>query len=289
MTPPFSHTIVSRARFADLDPQRHVTSRTYEAFAYEARHKLLEQHGYPLQRLLEKKIRFLPRAGYVRFVNQQYPEADMHVPAVAYPGENGRIVWDHALTQPDDAPICRIVHELETIDSTTGQTLDLLTERAEPEPEIEEFLRTIPTFGGGCKRQSLAYQSLMSDRAVTGDYAPGALWRIFEDGRTLFGERIGLTFELIQEMDTTLFFMGATFRFHRPIPPGTPLAIHSWLERTDKIRAYMRQDVTDSTGEVLYMSSQEEHLIVSLSRARPRRAPQRFYDMFGEYTEFPNT
>ncbi|MCR9143086.1 MAG: acyl-[acyl-carrier-protein] thioesterase [bacterium] len=285
---PYSHTISGRARFADLDPQRHVTSRTYEYFAYEARHRLLEQHDYPLQRLLDEQIRFRPRAGYVRFVNQQYPDNEMHVPAAAYPTGDGRIIWDHALRQPDDAPICRIVQELEAVNAA-GEPIDLLAERAEPETELRDFLHDIPAFGGQCKRLSLEYQSLMSDRSVSGDYAPGALWRIFEDGRTLFGERIGLTYELIQEIDTTLFFMGATFHYFQAIAPGTPLRIHSWLERTDKIRAYMRQDVTDLSGETLYMSAQEEHLIVSLSRSRPRRAPQQFYDMFGDYTEFPDS
>lgn len=286
MAHPYSSNVTCQARFADLDPQRHVTSRTYEYFAYEARHKLLEEHGYPLQRLLDEQILFRPRAGHVRFVNQQYPGIDMQVPALAYPRDNGFILWDHQLLQPDRTPICRIVHELQAVHARTGESIDLLPDKFDfPHPQL---LYEIPAFGGGCKRLSLPYQSLMSDRSVTGDYAPGALWRIFEDGRSLFGERIGLTFELIQEIDTTLFFMGAVFRLFQQIPPGTPLIIHSWLERTDKIRAYMRQDVTDATGEILYMSAQEEHLIVSLSRARPRRAPQQFYDMIGDFIEFPD-
>lgn len=283
---PYSISITRQARLADLDPQRHVTSRTYEYLAYEARHTLLADHGYPMQRLLDERIDLRPRRCNVRFVNQQYPNAPMNVPAHAYPGEAGRIVWDHPLAQPDGKTICRIVHEIEAIDQRAGAPIDLLPERAVL-PDAAELLHDVPAFSGRCNRLSLPYQTLMSDRDIAGGYGPGALWRIFEDGRTLFGERIGLTFDLIQQMDTTLFFMAATFQFFQELAPGTPVQIHSWLERTDKIRAYMRQDVTDATGRILFMSAQEEHLIVSLSRARPRRAPPEFYAMFADYLEFP--
>lgn len=300
----FTTSIVARARQADLDPQRHVTSRTYEHFAYEARLRLLAEHGYPLERILDEQIRFVPQFGYVRFVNQQYPGNDMHVPARAYPGDNGAVVWDHSLTQPDGAAICRIAYELQSVQGPDSSPIDLfagalptsadidsnpaVNDKSKQEQPATALLREVPAFSGDCRRLSLSYQSLMSDRSVTGDYAPAALWRIFEDGRIFFGERIGLTLELIQEMDTTLFFMGANFRFFEVLPPGTPLVIHTWLERTDKIRAYMRQDVTDASGERLYMSAEEEHLIVSLSRSRPRRAPARFHEMFRDYTEFPD-
>ena len=66
-------------RFADLDTQRHVTSRTYESFALEGRYRVLAQLGFTREKIQEEQIYLNPVSGYSKFHRQQFPGVELRV------------------------------------------------------------------------------------------------------------------------------------------------------------------------------------------------------------------
>ncbi|HNN01911.1 MAG TPA: hypothetical protein PKG67_15750, partial [Turneriella sp.] len=66
-------------RFADLDTQRHVTSRTYEEFALEGRYRVLAKLGYNQERIQNENIYLEAISGYSKFHRQQFPGAQLNV------------------------------------------------------------------------------------------------------------------------------------------------------------------------------------------------------------------
>lgn len=285
----YTHSIYSKTRVADLDTQRHVTSRTYEAMCYEGRHALLEARGYSFDSMLEKKQRLVPLACYVKFINQQMPGAELRVDTIAYAEGEGVILWQQQVFAADDKPVCEIL--VRTRFDEDGAPLDIL--QSDPEDQeahaaLEKLLPIIAPFSGDCRQVESTLTALYSERNIFGEYSNGALWRFFEDGRWFFSEKLGLTLDTFVRLDTTAFFMGAVFHYYKPLRAGQSVYVFTWMERIEKIRGYMRQDayVKNEIGELeLVMSSREEQLIVQLSKARPRRAPQEYIDILGDYIE----
>ncbi len=277
------HEISLATRMADLDTQRHVTSRTYESFCFEGRFRLLEANGHDDKRLREEGALLRPLAAYVRFANEQHAGAVLRVRTRAFAEEGGVIYWDQTVEQQDGKPACRIIQV--TRSETNSGTIDLLAPGHEfPEKNL---LSEASPFSGSCERIVSPYIMGHSERTHFGDYPPSALWRIVEDGRYMFGERLGLTYELMIRMDTTTFFMGGVFHFHELPVPGEEMRVHSWVERIDKIRVRMRQDVTSTRDEKekLLLSISEEQLVVSLARARPRKPPPEYIGLIEPYLE----
>jgi acyl-CoA thioesterase FadM len=66
-------------RFADLDTQRHVTSRTYEQFALEGRYRMLAKLGYNQERIQNENIYLEAISGYSKFHRQQFPGVQLKV------------------------------------------------------------------------------------------------------------------------------------------------------------------------------------------------------------------
>lgn len=88
-------------RHFDLDWNRHVTSRTYEKFGYDARCEVLKEYGYPIEQMLNENISYVPGSTYVRFLNQQFVNAEMTVESHVYKLEDGTLLWKQSVLGPD--------------------------------------------------------------------------------------------------------------------------------------------------------------------------------------------
>lgn len=284
------NTIAVVPRFADLDTQRHVTSRTYESFAWEGRHKLLEAAGHSIQSLLERGVRLRPRQSSVAFQREQNPGARLEVFTEAEAAPGGVIYWRHRIVEAESGTLACTLH-CTTQSEAAGAPVELLPTQgaaAAPEDSPAKEIQALPPiarFSGASERVLSRCFMPYSERSIFYDYPLTALWRLAEDGRWYFSTEIGLTEQRIRELDTITFFLAGNFEFYDLPRAGQELTIHTWLERIEKIRCVMRTDVSDAqSGAVLY-SCRDEQLIVSLSRRRPRKAPPEFIELVRPYME----
>ena len=274
---------VAVTRFADLDTQRHVTSRTYEQFALEGRYRVLAKLGLSLERIQNENIYLEAIAGYSKFHRQQFPGAQLKVQTlVAVPfghSDQGLLHWDQKIFDQAGELVCHL--QLKTRTTKGGAPLEL--DGIEAAENLEVLYADLPPWSGHNERIVSLYTMPYSDRDFAGRYNVAALWRIFEEGRWMFAEKTGMTYERIVELDTTSFYMGSICNYLAEVPAGRSLQIMTWIERVEKIRYYFRQDVMHN-GKVL-LSMRDEQLIVSLSKARPQRASEKFLGFIGKYLE----
>lgn len=288
-------------RFADLDTQRHVTSRTYEEFALEGRYRLLNKLGHSHDKIQNEQIYLNPVMGYVKFHRQQFPGAELKVVTEASPsppnlpslstpwrgrggaegGGVGEVHWDQKIFQQDGELVCHLQQLTQPVKA--DQPLHIAEITGESKEEV--LYEHLKPWSGAGERIVGSYQLPYSDRDFAGKYNLASLWKIFEEGRWIFVEKVGLTYQRIVELDTTSFFMGSVCNFFAEIPAGRTLQVMTWIERIEKIRYWFRQDVLHN-GKLL-ASMRDEQLIVSLSRARPQRATPEFIKYIGKYIEYP--
>jgi acyl-CoA thioesterase FadM len=271
-------------RIADLDALRHVNNRVYEQYCAEARFRLLEEAGYPLQELLDRGLTLRPLASFVKFARQQRSGVQLQVASEAFPLAGGEIVWNHRISQPDGEIACQIQDKTQTLDRQ-GQPVALL-------PEIEAgpdqlLIEDIPAFSDGCSRISSPCSVIYTDVDVLGSLPLAAYWRLFEEGRHRFGEQLGLVFDKLVQLDAHIFWVSGTYRCYQAIRPGQQLLVYTWLERVARIRAIFRQEIRSAGGQTLLGASREEHLIVSLSNSRPRNLPPDLAVTVADYIEYP--
>lgn len=280
------HEYFAVTRFADLDTQRHVTSRTYEQFALEGRYQVLAKLGYNQERVQNEQIYLEAIRGYSKFHRQQFPGVQLKVETfAAVPAGHsnaGIIHWDQKIRDAAGELVCHL--QLETRTTKAGEAIVL--EGIETAENFEILYADLAPWSGNNERVVNHYTMPYSDRDFAGRYNVASYWKIFEEGRWMFAEKTGLTYERIVEMDTTSFYMGSICNFFAEIPAGRTLQIMTWIERVDKIRYYFRQDVLHN-GKVL-LAMRDEQLIVSLSKARPQRASATFMGFMGKYVEFPS-
>jgi len=297
-------------RFADLDTQRHVTSRTYESFALEGRYRVLEKLGIPFEQIKNEQISLVTLSGYCKFHRQQFPGAELKVVTAGYllptaAGTQQQIHWNQKILDSSGELVAHLQQLTRTVRGVTLRQAqgDQSTNQAQ-RPETEQLVTLSPSKGddvlteptepvlyedlkpwsGRNQRVVSQYQIPYADRDFAGKYNAAALWKIFEEGRWMFVEKIGLTYERIVELDTTSFYMGSIYNFFAEVPAGRTLEVVTWIERIDKIRYYFRQDVLHN-GKLL-LTMRDEQLIVSLSKARPQRASAEFMKYIGKYVEF---
>ncbi|MBE7437626.1 MAG: acyl-[acyl-carrier-protein] thioesterase [Spirochaetales bacterium] len=271
--------IALTTRFADLDTQRHVTSRTYESMAMEGRYLYLADRGYDWNSMLVSGVRLRALRGHVRFLRQQYPGTTLQVETDAFRRPQQQILWNQVIREKEGAEVAHL-QLLTELEGKEGP-LPLETMATDAEPTIH--LLDLPSFSGACEQVVSSYTMPYSERDAFGEYPVAAIWRIFEEGRWLFSTVAGLTYEKIVEMDTTSFYMGGDYVLARMPRAGQTLKIHTWISKVDKIRFYFMQEVYD--GSTLVAAMRDEQLIVSLSRARPQRAPEAFVRFLGAYIE----
>jgi len=286
---------IAITRFADLDTQRHVTSRTYEQFALEGRYRVLAKLGYDQERIQNENIYLEAISGYSKFYRQQFPGVQLKIdtfvaavrsappttPLSLTSGAHGVGVlhWDQKIQSLDGELVCHL--QLKTRTTKGGAPTEL--EQIAAAESLEVLYTDLPPWSGSNERVVSHYTMPYSERDFAGRYNVAALWRIFEEGRWLFAEKTGLTYETIVEMDTTSFYMGSICNYFAEVPAGRTLQIMTWIERVEKIRYYFRQDVLHN-GKIL-LSMRDEQLIVSLSKARPQRASERFLQRLERYIE----
>ena len=274
-------------RFADLDTQRHVTSRTYESFAIEGRYRVLAKLGIPFEQIKNEQISLVTISGYCKFHRQQFPGAELKVETVAQlmpaaAGEKQKIHWDQKIFDPAGELVSHLQQLTRTIKN--NEPYEIHEEGFGSESAEPVLYEDLKPWSGRNQRVVSQYQIPYADRDFAGKYNAAALWKIFEEGRWMFVEKIGLTYERIVELDTTSFYMGSIYNFFAEVPAGRTLEVVTWIERIDKIRYYFRQDVLHN-GKLL-LTMRDEQLIVSLSKARPQRASVQFLQYIGKYVEF---
>ncbi|HRP69685.1 MAG TPA: hypothetical protein PLY93_09155 [Turneriella sp.] len=266
-------------RFADLDTQRHVTSRTYESMALEGRYRILAQAGFPFEKIQSEQIYLRPVSNYAKFHRQQFPAVELNVVTEVNPTTQGTLHWNQKVFEMNGSLVCHLQQETQTIQN--GKPLVIPIESQPTEPVLYEKL---PPWTGQCERIATYYTIPFAERDFAGKYNLASYWKIFEEGRWGFAEKTGLTYERIVELDTTSFYMGGIASFYTEIAAGRTIEILTWVERIDKIRYWFRQDLV-LEGQVL-ASMRDEQLIVSLSRARPQRATPKFLTYMEKYVEF---
>ncbi|MCW7458740.1 acyl-[acyl-carrier-protein] thioesterase [Leptospira bandrabouensis] len=265
-------------RHFDLDWNRHVTSRTYERFAYDARCEVLKEFGYPIELMLNTNISYFPGSTKVRFLNQQFVNSEMTVESQVYGLEDGTLLWKQSIFGSDGKNAC----EIETT-SRLVQGENTIRIPNVPDISFNPYQFTIhpkPILQNTVEHD---YYIPFSDMNCFWNLPSDSIWKIFEEGRFLFFKEI-VDLNLIKETDSTTFFMGGEILIYKQPDPGSHIKILSWIESFEKIRFYFRQDILDSNGNLL-ASMKDEQLFVSLSNSRPRRAPAAFFDKIERFIE----
>ncbi len=277
------NSIAVTTRVSDLDSLRHVNNRVYEQLCAEGRYRLLEEQGYSIETLMGKTIALRPMASFVKFALQQKSGATLNVQTEAVPLGNGVIFWNQQIIQADGKAVCQVQAKTETLERLR-KPVDILPVTDEPTPQI--MIEDVPDFSGKCSRITSSHSAIYTDMDTFGNLPVAAYWRIFEEGRHLFGAQLGLTLEKLVQFNTHLFWVAGTYQYYQPIQAGQQLIIHTWIERIVKIRAYIRQEIWSADGANLLGASREEHLIVSLTEARPRELPPEMAIIVKELIEF---
>jgi acyl-CoA thioesterase FadM len=276
-------SISMTTRISDLDSLRHVNNRIYEQLCADGRLRLLEEQGYPIEVLLAKGISLRPVASFVKFALQQKSGATLKIQTEAIPSGDGFILWNHHISQLDGKSVCQVQARSETLDYQRRPIQLLPVTDEEP---VQTYIEEVPDFSGNCGRVSSAYSAIYTDMDVFGKLPFAAYWRIFEEGRHMFGEQLGLTPERLFQLDTNIFWVAGTYRYYKAIQAGQQVRIYTWLERIARVRAYIRQEIWTADGAELLGASREGHLIVSLSEARAKAMPADMEKMIRPYLEF---
>lgn len=275
------------ARLFDMDTQRHVTSRTYEAFCWEGRIRMMKALGYPLDSMLEKNERLTPKMTHCSFSKEQLPGNELVVHTYMEPKADQQS-WLQEVKQTDGALACRIATitaferegQIHAADfPAKGDGVD--SSEISPSSIISELPSTIDA-RTNCDSVQTPVTAMYSERSPFFNYPSAAFWRLIEEGRWGFSHAIGLDHKRILELDTITFFTSGTFRIYQQPVAGEVLTVHTWVDRIEKIRCFLRNDVMD-TGGNLIASNIEEQLIVSLSRRRPKRAGPEYIHLVEKY------
>ncbi|TGK94043.1 acyl-[acyl-carrier-protein] thioesterase [Leptospira brenneri] len=265
-------------RHFDLDWNRHVTSRTYEKFGYDARCEVLKEFGYSIEQMLSANIRYLSGSTYVRFLDQQFADAEMVVETQVFRLDSGLLLWKQNILGPNGKKAC----ELETTSSLVQDEKNIIIENI-PLINITPHQFTIHPKPAKQNTVEHEYYIPFSDMNCFWNLPSDSIWKIFEEGRFLFFKEI-VDLNLIQETDATTFFMGGEILIYKQPEPGSHVKILSWIESFEKIRFYFRQDIVDLSGRLL-VSMKDEQLFVSLSKSRPRKAPEAFFNKIERFIE----
>ncbi len=271
-------------RLSDLDSQGALSLRACDRLAAEARELVLAAHGYSGAARRDSGLRLQARACSI--ITSQAPGAGVELlsSVQVFPEVRGAAVWDHRLQTAEGVEVCRFLLRTHSFDPG-GEAIDLF-EFARDFADSALLAAPAP-FQGGCKQVQSAQMALFTDRDYLGDYPVESLWRIFDEGRWRFAARIGLTEEMIRRLDTDLPLVGGVYEFRRPPRPGRELQLLAWIERIDRVRVFLRQEVYDPADGQLMLSAREEHTIVSLSKGRPRTPPVEYLELLADYVERP--
>ncbi|MCE9500095.1 MAG: acyl-[acyl-carrier-protein] thioesterase [Leptospira sp.] len=272
-------TISLRTHLHDLDWNRHVTSRTYERFGYNARFSLLEDLGYPVPFCLENGIEYVSGSTFVRFLSQQFADSLLTVETEMARDNPGILYFKHHITDSTGKKVCELF-ATSYLKAPSGEIIIL-----KDIPLLAENWKESQIQKRNQKQNTLKHKIniLFSDMSCFWNLPSEAVWKIFEEGRFLFfNEIVDLSF--IQETDSTTFFMGGEIQIYELPKPGTKITLHSWIESVEKIRFYFRQDIVSADGAII-SSMRDEQLFVTLSTSKPRKAPPEFIKKVKRFIE----
>jgi len=272
-------------RWSDLDTQRHVTSRTYEDFFLEGRYLQLRELGIPSDKILETRNQFRIQEFKISFYKEQNLHSDLDIISHLYLLEGGIFLWvQEALEKDSNIKACSsltkgaFIKDLDTNLIFSGQYESI-------KESLDLRFNPIAQFNGNCDRILNNYTMLYSDRGMFFEYNNSSLLRILEESRWYFSTEIGLNEKVIHEMDMVTFFMGADVKVYSTPEAGEKLLTKVWIYKIDKIRLFMRIDVIRPSNNQVIISAQEEQLIVSLSKRRPRKANPDFVEKIQNLVE----
>ncbi|MBV6492587.1 MAG: hypothetical protein LDLANPLL_00582 [Turneriella sp.] len=271
---------IAVTRFADLDTQRHVTSRTYESFALEGRYRILNALDYPFEKIQSEQIYLKTVSSYAKFHRQQFPQVELKVVTEVNPTKAETLHFNQKVFEMSGELVCHLQQEASVLKDGAPLTINVQGEATE-----DVLYKKLTPWSGNCERVVTPYTVPFAARDFAGRYNLASHWKVFEEGRWSFAEKTGLTLERIRELDTTSFYMGSIANFFGDLPAGRTIEIITWIERVDKIRYWFRQDLVHNG--VTLASMRDEQLIVSLSRARPQRATSEFLAYIEKYVELP--
>jgi len=275
------NTYKNTTRFSDLDTQRHVNNTIYENFAETGRILLLSEFGWPIDRLLDEEISFRPVKCFVSFTEQQPMGAEILSKTKLYPQSDGKLHYSTLISNVNSAKTaCHIEFLFEP--RKKNKKVNLFENQSEkPEFAFEK----IKKFSGGCSQVSSSYIPNFSERNILGVLPGASYWRVLEEARWDFTSKLGITLDFIRKQNSTMFYMGGTFHFNKEIPAGAKLKINTWVDRIDKIWVHMRQDTFNEKTKELMMSMHGKFLIVSVDKARPKKADEQLINFYKKYTE----
>lgn len=165
----------------DLDWNRHVTSRTYERFGYDARCEVLREFGYSVEDMLSNNISYLPGSTYVRFLSQQFANSEITVESQVFRMDHGILFWKQTILGSDGKKAC----QLETT-SKLVQDGNNIVITAIPEINITPYEFTIhpkPILQNTVEHD---YYIPFSDMNCYWNLPSDAIWKVFEEGRFYF-------------------------------------------------------------------------------------------------------
>jgi len=272
-------TISRTTSIADLDWNRHVTSRTYERFCYDGRFSLLEDLGYSVHACLAKEIDYVSVDTFVRFLGQQFAESVLSIETKLTRGGDGQLFFEQFVIDKDNKKVCDLKASAFLKDKS-GNVIVLNEIPLRDSDWIPSEIKS------RLKHQEALLHDIhipFSDMSCFWNLPSESIWKVFEEGRFLFFKEI-VDLNLIKETDTTTFFMGGEIKIYKLPEPGEKIVLHSWIEVVEKIRFYFRQDIVNINGETL-ASMRDEQLFVALSSSRPRKAPLAFITKVEKYIE----
>ncbi|MBE7412906.1 MAG: hypothetical protein L6Q54_13910 [Leptospiraceae bacterium] len=268
-------------RFSDLDTQRHVNNIVYENLAESGRISLLSESGWTLEKLLGEEIHFRPVKCFVSFTEQQTMGTEIITKTKLFPQSDGKL---HYSTLISNTTSTKTACQIEFLFEPRKKNKKFVVFENLSEKAPFEFEK-VKKFSGSCSQISFIHTPNLSERNIFGVLPGASYWRIFEESRWDFMSKLGITFDLIKKQNSTMFYMGGTFHFQKEIPAGEKLKIYTWIDRIDKIWVYMRQDAFSEKNKDLLMSTNGRFLIVSVDKARPKKADEPLINLYKKYTE----
>ncbi len=162
------HEYSALTRFADLDTQRHVTSRTYEQFALEGRYQVLAKLGFNQERIQNEQIYLEAVRGYSKFHRQQFPGVQLKVETfAAVPAGHsnaGIIHWDQKIRDAAGELVCHL--QLETRTTKAGEAIVL--EGIETAENFEILYADLAPWSGNNEREVNHYTMPYTERDFAG-------------------------------------------------------------------------------------------------------------------------
>lgn len=266
-------------QYYDLDWNRHVTSRTYEKFAYSSRMQILNDLGFSISKMLDQGDLWITRSSKVRFLSQQFENSNLNVITDLTRDSKGQLHFFHQIQDEYAKPVCNLWN-VSTLLNKNGNSITI---NSIPLTEDKDNLFDIQLNARDQTWTTLTHNIYIpfSDMNCFWNLPCDSIWKIFEEGRFLFFHEV-VDLSLIQKIDTSTFFMGGEIEVLNLPAPGTKVILHSWIDTVEKIRFYFRQDLISEDGKLL-VRMRDEQLFVALSTSRPRKAPPEFLEQVGKF------